>query len=67
MVRDGILEKRKGGQVFQRSSFLSEGLRLPKKLGLWRTPLQKSVATLAAMSIFHQCTKFSTKGLLAVV
>jgi hypothetical protein len=36
----------------QRPSFLSQSLRLPKKLDLWRTPLPKSVATLAKMSFF---------------
>ena len=41
-------------------------LRLPKKLDLWRTPLQKKVATLASMSFFHPSTMFSIKGLLAV-
>jgi hypothetical protein len=40
---------------------LFEALRLPKKLDLQRTPLQKSVATLVAMSFFHPCTKFSTR------
>jgi len=55
------------GQVLWRPSFLSEGLRLPKKLDLRRIPLQKSIATLAAMSNFHPCTKFFTKGLLVVV
>jgi hypothetical protein len=53
-------------RVLQRPSFLSEALRLPKKLDLWRT-LQKSVATLAAMSFFHPCAKFSTCGFLTVV
>jgi len=71
MARDSMPEKRKGyfiqvGDLW-RPSFLSEGLRLPKKLDLLRTPLPKSVATLAAMSIFHPCTKFFTKGLLAIV
>ena len=44
--------------VLWRPSFLPKALRLPKKLDLRRTPLQKSVAMLAAMSFFHPCTKF---------
>ena len=38
--------------VLRRPSFLSEALRLPKKPDLWRTPLEKSVATLPTMSFF---------------
>ena len=41
--------------VLQRPSFLTEGLRLPKKLGLRRTPLTKKkyVAIFATMPFFH--------------
>ena len=46
----------------QRPSFLFEALRLPKKLDLRRTPLLKSIATLATMSFYHPCTKLATKG-----
>ena len=53
--------------VLRRPSFLFEALRLPKNLDLQRTPLQKSVPTLATMSFFHPCTKFYTKGLLVVL
>jgi len=52
MARDGMAEKRKGQLkiyiylrwVLQRLSFLSQGLRLPKKLDLRRTSLQKKVS-----------------------
>ena len=40
---------------------------LPKTLGLWRTPLAKSVAMLLTMSLFHPCLKFFTGEVLAVV
>ena len=40
-----------------------KAVRLPKILDLRRTPLQKSATTLAAMSLFYPCTKFSTKEL----
>ena len=53
--------------VLQRSNFLFEGLRLPKKLDLRRTPLAKSVAMLVSMLFFHLCLKFSTKEVWAVV
>jgi hypothetical protein len=54
-------------RILQRPSFLSKALRLPKKLDLRRTPLQKSITTLVDMSFFHPCAKFSTGGLLTVV
>ena len=69
--RGVVLEKMKRQEnslfkvgVLRRSSFLSKALRLPKKLDLRKTPPSKSVATLATMSFFYLCTKFSTKGLL---
>jgi hypothetical protein len=46
--------------VLRRPRFLSEGLRLPKKLEFHRTSLAKSVGMLTTMSIFHPCLKFST-------
>jgi hypothetical protein len=47
--------------VFQRSSFLCEGLRFPKKVDLLRIPLVKSIAMLASMfEVLHL-------GALAVV
>jgi hypothetical protein len=51
-----------GGQVY-----LSEGLKLPKKLDLRRTPLAKGVAMLAAMSFFHSCLKSFIREILSIV
>ena len=51
-------------EFFWRPRSLSEGLRLPMKLDLRRTPHYKSVAMLATMSFCHPCKMFSTKGLL---
>ena len=53
--------------VLRSQSFLYEALRLPKKLDLRRTPLQKKCYHVGNHVIFHPCTKFSTKGLLTVV
>ena len=50
-----------------RSSFLSKGLKLPKKLDLRKPPLAKSVAMLVAMSLFHPCLKITTGEDLGVV
>jgi hypothetical protein len=39
--------------VLEKSSFSSEGLRLPEKVDMERTSVAKSVAMLVAMLIFH--------------
>jgi len=39
----------------------------PKNLTSGELPFKKSVATLATLSFFHPCTKFSIKELLTVV
>ena len=64
---ENIIKKIPQVGVAQRSSFLSKGLRLPKKLDLQRTPLAKSVAMLIAMSFFHPCLKFSTGEVVAIL
>ena len=53
--------------VLHRPSFLSEGLRLPKKLDLHKPPLANNIAMLVAMSFCHPCLKSSTGEVLAVV
>ena len=49
---ENLLNKIPQVGVIQRPSFLSKGLRLPKKLDLQRTHLVKSVVRLATMPIF---------------
>ena len=49
-------------EVLRRPSFLSKALRLPKKLDLRKTPLQKYVATLIAMPFFIHVQSSSPKG-----
>ena len=44
--------------VLWRPSLWHEGLRLPKKLDLWRISIAESVAMLVTMSFFHSCLKF---------
>ena len=53
--------------VLSRSSFLSEGWRLPKKLDFRRTPLAKNCGHVGNHVIFHPCLKFSTGEVLDVV
>ena len=67
MGREHEERKRSKGGVLWSSSFLTEGVRLLKKLDLQRTPLAKINAMLVVMSCFHSCLKFSTGGDLVVV
>ena len=53
--------------VLQRPSFSSEGLMLPKKIDLWKTPLAKGVVMLATMPFFHPCLKFFIGEVLTIV
>lgn len=49
------------------AKFLAKGMRLPKKLDLWRILLAKGVAMLVAMTFFHPCLKFFIIEVLAIV
>ena len=75
-ARDGRPEKMKRQLnyfihvgVLKRPSFLSEVVRLPKKLDLRKTPFLKECRNVGNHVVFSSMysTKFSTKGLLAVV
>lgn len=58
-----ILKEMSQVGVLFKSSFLCEGLRLPKKLGLWRIPLAKSV-TMLPNNVRQPCHFSSVLGVL---
>jgi hypothetical protein len=53
-------------EMLWRPNFLSEGLRILKKIDHWRTPLAKNVAMWTTMTFLHLCLKFSTGEVLAI-